>query len=163
MSESSNWFLKHPAEFTVYKWTPQSPELHQIKEIWDVVEQGICIVHVQLINLQQLHDAIVSKSQRIVSSMSMCVFEKEGNNISWNCMHCVCVKSTRPSPPVKAFHRPLFKPCQLWTITEKRVVKKEIILTSTLQAFESVTIQGRVCFNPCSVFQIIILSIKFYL
>lgn len=60
MSESSNWFVEHPTEFTVYKWTPQSPELNHIKHLWDVVEQGICILDLQLINPQQLHDAIVS-------------------------------------------------------------------------------------------------------
>ncbi len=57
---NSDWFLEHNNEFTLLKWPPQSPDLNPIEHIWDVVEQEICIMDVQLANLQQLRDAIMS-------------------------------------------------------------------------------------------------------
>ncbi len=51
----SDWFLEHDNEFTLLKWTPQSPE-----QLWDVVEREIHIMDVQPTNLQQLRDAIMS-------------------------------------------------------------------------------------------------------
>ncbi|XP_073487389.1 mRNA cap guanine-N(7) methyltransferase isoform X2 [Aquarana catesbeiana] len=56
----SNWFLERDNEFTVLQWPPQSPDLNLIEHLWDVVEQEIRIMHVQLTNLKQLRDAIVS-------------------------------------------------------------------------------------------------------
>ncbi len=56
----SDWFLEHDNEFTLLKWPPQSPDLNPIENLWDVVERKICIMDVQLTNLQQLRDAIVS-------------------------------------------------------------------------------------------------------
>ncbi len=55
-----DWFLEHDNEFTLLKWPPQSPDLNPIEHIWDVVEREIHIMHVQLTNLQQLRDAIMS-------------------------------------------------------------------------------------------------------
>ncbi len=56
----SDWFLKHDNEFTLLIWPPQSPDLNPIDHLWDVVEWEICIMDVQLTNLQQLRDAIMS-------------------------------------------------------------------------------------------------------
>ncbi len=46
--------------FTVLKWPPQSPDINPIEHLWDVVEREILIMDVQLTNLQQLRDAIMS-------------------------------------------------------------------------------------------------------
>ncbi len=56
----SDWFLENDNEFTLLKRPPQSPDLNPIEHLWDVVEQEICIMDVQLTNLQQLCDAIMS-------------------------------------------------------------------------------------------------------
>ncbi len=56
----SDWFLEHDNEFTLLKWSPQSPDLNPIEHIWDVVEREIHIMDVQPTNLQQLRDAIMS-------------------------------------------------------------------------------------------------------
>ncbi len=56
----SDWFLEHDNEFTLLKWPPQSSDLNPIEHRWDVVEREICIMHVQLTNLQQLRNAIMS-------------------------------------------------------------------------------------------------------
>ncbi len=67
----SDWFLEHENEFTLLPWPPQSPNLNTIEHLWDVVEREIHIMVLQLTNLQQLRDAIVSygsKSQRDVSN-----------------------------------------------------------------------------------------------
>ncbi len=56
----SDWFLEHDNEFTSLKWPPQSPDHNPIEHIWDVVEQDVHIMDVQLTNLQQLRDATMS-------------------------------------------------------------------------------------------------------
>ncbi len=56
----SDWFHEHGNEFTLLKWPPQSPDLNPIEHLWDVVEREIRIMDVQLTNLQQLCDAIMS-------------------------------------------------------------------------------------------------------
>ncbi len=56
----SDWFLECDNEFTLLKWSPQSPDLNPIEHLWDVVEREICIMDVQPTNLQQLRDAIMS-------------------------------------------------------------------------------------------------------
>ncbi len=61
----SDWFLEHDNEFTLLKWPPQSPDLNPIFHFWDVVEREIHIMDVQLTNLQQLCDAIMSKLTKI--------------------------------------------------------------------------------------------------
>lgn len=58
----SNWFHEHDTEFTVLKWTLQSPDRNPIESFWDVVEQEIYIADVQPTILQQLSDAIMSVS-----------------------------------------------------------------------------------------------------
>ncbi len=35
----SDWFLEHDNEFTLLKWTPQSPDLNPTEHLWDVVER----------------------------------------------------------------------------------------------------------------------------
>ncbi len=61
----SDWFLEHDNEFTLLKWPPQSPDLNPIEHLWDVVEWEFCIMDVQLTNLQQLRDSIMSKWTKI--------------------------------------------------------------------------------------------------
>ncbi len=56
----SDWFLEHDNEFTLLKWPSQSPDLNPIEHLWDVVEWEIHIMDVQMTNLQQLRDAIMS-------------------------------------------------------------------------------------------------------
>ncbi len=56
----SDWFLEDDNEFNLLKWLPQSPDLNPIEHLWDVVEWEICIMDVQLTNLQKLSDAIMS-------------------------------------------------------------------------------------------------------
>ncbi len=73
----SDWFLEHDNEFTLLKWSPQSPDLNLIEHLWDVVEREICIMDVQSTNLQQLRDAIMliwskiseERFQHLVESM----------------------------------------------------------------------------------------------
>ncbi len=67
----SDWFLEHDDEFTLLKWPPQSLDLNPIEHLWDVVEREIRIKDLQMTNLQQLRDAIMSiwtKSLRNVSN-----------------------------------------------------------------------------------------------
>ncbi len=61
----SDWFLEHDNEFTLLKWPPQSPDLNPMEHLWDVLEREICIMDVQLTNLQQLQDAIMSTWTKI--------------------------------------------------------------------------------------------------
>ncbi len=56
----SDWFLEHDNEFTSLKWPPQSPDLNPIEHLWDLVEREIHVMDVQMTNLQQLRDAIMS-------------------------------------------------------------------------------------------------------
>jgi len=70
-----NWFIEHDNEFSILKWPPQSPDLNPIEDLWDVDEQEIRIVDVQLTNLQQLCDAIMliwtkisKESQHLIES-----------------------------------------------------------------------------------------------
>ncbi len=56
----SEGFLEHDNEFTLLKWLTQSPDLNPIEHLWDVVEREIHIMDVQMTNLQQLCDAIIS-------------------------------------------------------------------------------------------------------
>ncbi len=73
----SVWFLEHDNEFTLLKWPPQSPDLNPREHLWDVVEREICIMDVQLTNLQQMRDAVISiwikiseeRFQHLVESM----------------------------------------------------------------------------------------------
>ncbi len=73
----SDWFLVHGNELILLNWPPQSPDVNPIEHLWDVVEWEIHIMDVQLTNLQQLRDAIMSKwtkiseecSQHLVESM----------------------------------------------------------------------------------------------
>ncbi len=56
----SDLFLEHDNEFTLLKCPPQTPDLNPIEHIWDVEERKIHIMDVQLTNLHQLRDAIMS-------------------------------------------------------------------------------------------------------
>ncbi len=66
----SDWFLEHDNEFTLLKWPPQSPDLNPIEHLWDVVD-----VDVQLTNLQQLCDAIMSIWTKISEECFQHLFE----------------------------------------------------------------------------------------
>ncbi len=71
LKSSQTGFLEHDNEFILLKWPLQSPDINPIEHLWDVVEREIHIMVLQLTNLQQLRDAIVSygsKSQRDVSN-----------------------------------------------------------------------------------------------
>ncbi len=61
----SDWILEHDNEFTLLKYSPQSPDLNPIEHLWDVVEREICIMDVKPTNLQQLRDAIMSIRTKI--------------------------------------------------------------------------------------------------
>ena len=61
---------EHDNEFTVLQWPPQSTDVNPIEHICDVVEREICIMDVQLKNLQQFCD----------------VFKAIGNIISEECL-----------------------------------------------------------------------------
>jgi len=59
----SNWFPEHDNEFTVLKWSPQTPDLNPIEHLWDVVERGLralTALDVHPTNLHQLQDSILS-------------------------------------------------------------------------------------------------------
>ncbi len=56
----SEGFLEHDNEFTLLKWLTESPDLNPIEHLWDVVEREIHIMDMQMTNLQQLCDAIIS-------------------------------------------------------------------------------------------------------
>ena len=60
LKSSQTGFLEHDNEFTLLKWPPQSPDLNPIEQLWDVVEREICIMDVQLTNLQTLRGAVMS-------------------------------------------------------------------------------------------------------
>ncbi len=74
----SDWFLEHDNDFTLLRWSPQSPDLNPIELLLDVVEREIRIMDVQPTNLQKLCDAIMSMwtkfseecFQHLVESMS---------------------------------------------------------------------------------------------
>jgi len=55
----SNWFPEHDNEFTVLKWSPQSPDLKPIEHLWDVVQRELRALDVHPTNLHQLLDAIL--------------------------------------------------------------------------------------------------------
>ncbi len=65
----SDWFLEHDNEFTLLKWPPQSPDLNPIEHLWDVVEREIHIMDVQMTNLQQLCDAIMTIWTKISNTL----------------------------------------------------------------------------------------------
>ncbi len=79
----SDWFLEHDNEFTSLKLPPQSPDLNPIEHIWDVVEGEIRIMAVQPTNLQQLDDAIVSISTKILKSSKSKCFQDLVESIPW--------------------------------------------------------------------------------
>lgn len=58
--DNANWFVEDENEFTVLQWPPSSPDLNPIEYLRDVLEREICIIVVQLTNLQQLCDDIMS-------------------------------------------------------------------------------------------------------
>lgn len=58
MPQSSNdpqWFLEHASEFMNSTVTRAPP----VEHLWDVVEWGIDMMDVQLMNLQQLNNSIM--------------------------------------------------------------------------------------------------------
>lgn len=70
-------------ESTVLKWPPLSSDHSPIEHLWDVVEQEIHIMDVQLINLQQVHNTIMSLWTKISGDQKVLpVVEKL--SISWN-------------------------------------------------------------------------------
>lgn len=60
MSQSANCFFEHDNGFTVLKQPPPSPDLSSVEHLCDMVEREIHIMDLQLTNLQQLQDAIMS-------------------------------------------------------------------------------------------------------
>lgn len=56
----SHWFVEHNNEFIELKLPPRSPDVCPIERPWDLVEQEICITGVQLTNLQQFCDVVMS-------------------------------------------------------------------------------------------------------
>lgn len=66
-------------EFTVLKWPPQSSDLHPMEHLWNVMEWKICIMEVQLTNLQLLRDAIMSTW----STMSKKCFQHLVQSMQW--------------------------------------------------------------------------------
>ncbi len=56
----SDWLLEHDSEFTLLKWSPQSPDLNPMEHLWDVMKREIRIMNAQPTNLQQLRNAIMS-------------------------------------------------------------------------------------------------------
>ncbi len=77
----SDWFLEHDNEFTLLKWPPQSPDLNPTEHLWDVVEREIRIMDVQLTNLQQLRDAIMSIWTKISEECFQHLFESMPQSI----------------------------------------------------------------------------------
>jgi len=93
---TSNWFLKYDSEFTISKWPPQSPDLNPIEHLWDMVEREIRIMDVQLTNLQQPCDTIMS----IWTKISEEYFEHIGESMPQGIKSVLMAKSTskvRPS------------------------------------------------------------------
>ena len=59
-AQVSNWFQQHDCKFSVLQLSLQSPDLNPIEHFWDVTKQKIHSINVQMINLKQLCDAIMS-------------------------------------------------------------------------------------------------------
>lgn len=64
---TSNFKLDHKYDnvFGVLHWPPQSLDPSSMEKLWIVVEGAICSLNVQLTDLQQLHDVIMSTWSRI--------------------------------------------------------------------------------------------------
>ena len=65
--DASNMITKYNwLHVGVPQWALQSPDLNLVEHLWEnIVEQKVHSMNVQLTNLQQLHDAIMSRWTRI--------------------------------------------------------------------------------------------------
>lgn len=64
-TQLSNWFHEDDNEFSVLQWPHRSPDLNPIQHLWDVAEQEIHSMNLQLRNLLKLCDAIMATWTRI--------------------------------------------------------------------------------------------------
>lgn len=87
---NSNSFLEYDIEFTVLKWPLQSSASNPIQHLWDVVEQGICLVDVQLTHLETLYQYELKSLSNVFSTL-LNLYDKQVYLIKCPMSSYICV------------------------------------------------------------------------